>query len=68
MRKPIFDNRQVIGTASSVEGARRVILSMHSIQNNAFTLQVWERPKHIQDMLDLPAGYVYAWSYNGGKA
>ena len=64
---PIWNNRECLGHASSIDGARRVILSSHSYPNNAFTLAVWERSKHIQEILDLPAGYVYAWKYKGTK-
>jgi len=43
-------------------------MSQQSIPNAVMSLAVWERPKHIQDLLDLPAGYVYAWHYTGRKA
>ena len=68
MKMPIWNNRELIGHASSIEGAKRVILATTAYPNSAFTLSVWERPKHLQEILDLPAGYVYAWRYEGRKA
>ena len=64
---PIWKNRECLGHASSIEGARRVILAAQSLPNNAFTLAVWERPKHIQEILGLPSGYVFSWRYGGKK-
>jgi len=65
---PVWNNRELVGHASSINAARRLILSQQSIPNAVMSLAVWERPKHIQDLLDLPAGYVYAWHYTGRKA
>jgi hypothetical protein len=65
VKKPIFNNREIIGSASTIEGAKRVILANVNYPNSAFSLHVWERPKHIQEILDLPAGFVYSWSYQG---
>ena len=65
---PIWNNRELIGYASSIEGARRVIVAGRSYQNDAFTLTVWERPKYLQKILGLPAGYVFDYRYTGGKS
>ena len=67
MKLPIWNNRELVGHASSVEGAKRVILGQQNYPNAVMTLSVWERPKYMQDLLDLPAGYVYAWHYHRGK-
>ena len=38
---PVWKNRELIGHASSIDGARRVILSSLSYPNNAFILAIW---------------------------
>lgn len=66
MKMPIWNNRELIGYASSVASAVRLLkktLTIHPM----FELTVWERPAHIQEILGLPAGYVYSVSYTYAK-
>ena len=61
---PIFDSRNgrtVIGFATSVESAARAIKQLVTI-TQGFELVVWQRAPHMQEILDLPAGYCYAIS------
>ena len=61
---PIFDGtngRTVIGFATSVESATRAIKQLVTIPQG-FELVVWQRAPHMQEILDLPAGYCYAIS------
>lgn len=57
--KPIYDNREIVGYARNVAHAKRVLLKTIRI-TTGFTLQVWERPAHICDILQLPQGYVFS--------
>ena len=56
---PIFDNREVIGHASTVKGAISVIKKMITIPRG-FHLYVWRRSALMQEILDLPDGFVYS--------
>lgn len=63
---PIWNNRELVGHASSVKSAERIlrkILAIHPIMS----LSVWRRPEHLQEMLGLPDGFVYAVSYTYAK-
>ena len=61
---PIWDGRVQIGEASSMEGARRAILKLISVPDG-FHPKVWERSPVMQEILDLPPGYVFAISNKG---
>ena len=61
---PIFhsrDGRTVIGFADSIESAARTLKRFMPIPQG-FELVVWQRAPHMQEILDLPAGYCYAIS------
>jgi len=66
MKMPIWNNRELVGHASSVASAKRLLkktLTIHPM----FELSVWERSPAMQEILGLPAGYVYAISYTYAK-
>jgi hypothetical protein len=64
---PIWNNRELVGYASSVAGAERLLKRMLTI-HPMFELSVWRRPEHLQEILGLPDGFVYAISYTYNKA
>lgn len=66
MKLPIWNNRELVGYASSVKSAERILRKMLTI-HPMMTLTVWRRPEHLQEMLGLPDGYVYAISYTYSK-
>jgi hypothetical protein len=59
---PIYNWRELIGYASSVEEAKKIIRQKIDIPKG-FTFNVWERPIEYQEILKLPAGYVYSTFY-----
>jgi hypothetical protein len=59
---PIFDYRRKVGDAKSINDAKRKLAKMLTIPKG-FTLDVWRRPLHLQEILGLPDGFVYAISY-----
>jgi hypothetical protein len=59
---PIYNWRELIGYASSVQEAKKIVCQKINIPNG-FTVDVWERPIEYQEILKLPAGYVYSTSY-----
>lgn len=63
---PIWNNRELVGHASTIKGAERLlrkILTIHPMMK----LEVWRRPEHSQEILQLPDGFVYAISYTYNK-
>lgn len=62
MKLPIFNNRELVGYASSIAGAKRVIAKTLDV-SPVFTISVWRRSETMQDILQLPDGYVYSVSY-----
>ena len=62
MKLPIFNNRELIGYACSIVGAKRVITKAMDI-TRPFSVSVWRRSETMQDILQLPDGYVYSVSY-----
>ena len=57
--KPIFDNRTLVGFARSKAHAEKVI--RHTVQvDRRARLHIWDRNT---DLIDLPAGYVFAISW-----
>lgn len=64
MKMPIWNHRTQIGEASSLAGAERLIRRTIDVpKQKGFKLHVWERPAYLQEILGLPAGYVYAIAY-----
>jgi len=59
MNYPILDNREVIGHATSLEQARRILSKRIDI-TAGFRLYVWLRSDSICEILDLPKGYVFS--------
>jgi hypothetical protein len=59
---PIYDNRAIVGYASSIKGAEKVLRSALTIHPK-MSLSVWRRPQHLQEILELPDGFVYSVSY-----
>lgn len=62
MTLPIFDSRDgrtVIGYASGVRSAGVQIRRLVNIPAG-FYLYVWQRDRDMQEMLDVPAGFVYS--------
>lgn len=59
MKTPIFDNRTIVGYASSIESAKRVIKKLIHVDARA-KLHVFLRNTEI---IDLPAGFVYSISW-----
>jgi len=62
MKKPIYNNRELVGYASSAQQAERVIRSLMPV-NKPFYVSVWERSSFMSDILGLPVGFVYSLSY-----
>jgi hypothetical protein len=58
--KPIFDNRSIIGYASTITGAAKQIRKLIDIDKRA-KLHVWIRDTSI---IDLPPGFVYSISWS----
>lgn len=66
MKLPIWNNRELVGYASSVKSAERMLrknLTIHPLMS----LSVWRRPEYMQEILGLPDGFVYAISYTYNK-
>ena len=63
MKLPIWNNRELVGYASSIAAAKKLLKSRLSIPKR-FSLFVCERPDYMQEILELPAGYVYSISYS----
>ena len=62
---PVFGgtgNRELMGFASSVRGASKLIRSLIHIQEG-FSLTVWKRTESICEILEVPAGFVFSVSY-----
>ena len=62
MKLPIYSYRELIGYASSIKQAERVIKKLITIDKR-MTLNVWIRTDIITEIYDLPKGYVYSVSY-----
>ena len=54
---PIYDNRQVIGQASTAKQAQRIVKGLLQVIPKGWTVTVLERDT---DIIDLPAGWVYS--------
>lgn len=65
-KQPIYNWRELVGYASSVEGAKRVLRKILTI-HPSMTLEVWERPEFSVQEMGLPPGYVYSISYTYSK-
>lgn len=63
MKQPIFEHRQIIGYASTVKQAERVIRKTLTIHPRA-TLRVFQRNT---ELIDLPAGFVFSIAFEGRK-
>jgi len=66
---PIFsssDGRTVIGKAAGIRSATVAIRRLIDVPHG-FTLHVWERSQYMQEILDLPRGFVYSVSYSVSK-
>jgi hypothetical protein len=59
MRKPIYDNRTLLGFARSLDHAKKIIRQTVHVNHRA-RLHVWDRDT---DLIDLPAGFVFAISW-----
>jgi len=62
MKLPIFsdrDGRTIIGYAEGERSAGIAIRRLLTIPSG-FNLRVWRRRDDMQDMLDLPDGFVYS--------
>lgn len=67
---PVFGgigNREIIGFASSVAQATSLI-KRHIDIAKGFTLAVWRRDAFIQELLEVPDGYVFSVSYKFGPS
>jgi hypothetical protein len=60
MKKPIFNHREIIGYASSLKQAEKVIRSQLQAIPDGFQVIVKERSELMRDMLNSPPGYVYS--------
>jgi len=63
---PIFDSsngRTIIGYATGERSAVLAIRRMVNVPKN-HRLAVWRRNRDMQDILDLPDGYVYSIYYS----
>jgi hypothetical protein len=61
---PIFsqsNGRTIIGYAATEHSARAQIKKLEHIQQG-FSLSVWRRSKNMQEILQMPDGYVYSIS------
>lgn len=63
---PIWNNRELVGHASSVKSAERILRKLLTI-HPMMSLSVWRRSEDMQEMLGLPDGFVYAISYTYAK-
>jgi hypothetical protein len=66
MALPIFDSsngRTIIGYAAGERSAGVAIRRMVNVPKD-HCLVVWRRNRDMQDMLDLPDGYVYSIYYS----
>lgn len=59
---PIWNNRELVGHASTVKGAEKLLRSVLTVHPK-MSLTVWRRPEHLQEILGLPDGFVYSVSY-----
>jgi hypothetical protein len=60
---PIYDNRTVIGYATNISSAIRFIRKTINVHPQ-FRVNVWRRTGAMQDILNLPDGFVYCIEYN----
>lgn len=60
--KNIYNWRELVGRAATVEGAKRVLKRKLSLSDKA-TLHVWERSPEICEMNDLAPGFTYSVSW-----
>lgn len=63
MKLPIFNNREIVGFATSIAGAQRHLRKILSINPRA-TLHVWRRTDIYREINDAPDGFVYAIAYH----
>ena len=59
MKLPIYNNREIVGYASSKVTATRYLKKTLQIMSG-FTVNVWLRPDHICEINGLPKGWVYS--------
>lgn len=62
MKQAIYNHRELVGHASSIKGAERVLRKVLTIHPK-MTLRVWERPQFSIDEMGLPPGFVYSITY-----
>jgi len=70
MKLPIFsdsDGRTIIGYAQGERSAGIAIRKLLSIPIG-FNLRVWRRKDNMQDLLNLPDGFVYSIYKSYGKS
>lgn len=60
---PIFNNRQIIGYAKNEKQAEKIVRKLLSPIPRGFLLTVWKRPKHLQEILGMPEGFIYSIAY-----
>jgi hypothetical protein len=60
--KPIWNHRQLVGSAATKQSAERYLKNILNLSGRA-KLDVWERSADICEMNDLPSGFVYSVSY-----
>jgi hypothetical protein len=60
---PIYENRTVIGYANNIASAVRFIRKTVNV-HPLFRVNVWRRTDAMQDILNLPDGFVYSIEYH----
>ena len=63
MKYPIYNNRELVGYASTAKQAVSIIkksLNVHS----SMTIEVWLRSDDMCEILSLPKGFVYSVFYS----
>lgn len=62
MKLPVMSNREIIGHASTIEGARRLIKRTVQVSKLG-ELIVWRRTELSQELNHLPDAYVWGIAY-----
>lgn len=62
MKLPIFNNRAIVGYASSESQAIKILQRTITV-SEGLNLKVWRRSADMQSILQLPDGYVYSVHY-----
>ena len=63
MKYPIYNNRELVGYASTAKQAVSIVKKSLNVHND-MTVSSWLRSDDMCELLNLPKGFVYSVSYS----